>query len=261
MSEESRLASRALSLTVVLAMMLAGPLMISRCNQRAASSDVETRAILVLPAPTRGGPEATLLRGGVETALHGSDTLPLAERLHWIRRACASLPALESGDLGRLDESDAQAIGRLLGGLPYRDIVQRIEWAKPIIGADVQFQEILISGGSGIGVFKCTDELTAAVGWSLAGSALSDWHVQLEECRRWGNGCVYVLSERLRVHCRDVDRCAAAMRWSEIDALRAAMTAPIVGLPSGDPFSATANPTLHQLVERIAQAKLEQNPG
>ena len=261
MSDESNLASRAISLTVVLLLMLAAPVMISRCNQQAGSSDLGIRDVLIKPPPTSGGPEAQLLRGGVSAALQGAPEQPLAKRLQIVRNACASLPALERGDLGRLDQADARALGDLLRSLPYRDIVQRIEWAKPIIGSDTHFQEVLMSGGQGLGVFKCTDELSAAVAWSLAGSATSGWPEQLEECRRWGNYCVLVLSDRLRVHCRDVDVCAAQMRWAEIHEMRKAFEKPVIGMPSGDPFVAARNPTLARLIERISQAKLDQNPG
>ncbi len=260
MGDTERMGSRAITLTLVLVAMLVAPLLLARCNREAGSTDLAVRALLVTPAPTRGGPEARLVAGGVTTSLGDMEGMTLAARLQAVREACASLPSLETGPLGRMAPDDARALQTLLDGLPYRDVVQRIAWAEPIIGADSHFQEILISGGQGIGVFRCTDEIAAAIGWSLVGSEASDWTAEIAACRVWGASCTSALFDRLRVRCHDVDACASRMRWSEIDGLLALLDQPQVGTDWTDPFGGT-NPAARDLAERISQAKLAQNPG
>jgi hypothetical protein len=261
MSEGSQTISRAISLGLVLMAMLVAPLLITRCNQRAASSDPAVREVLIKPLPTRGGPEARFLRGELYRNLPTHAPGEVAGRMQTLRELCASLAELERGPLGRMDGNDAELVMDVLAGLPYRDLNQRIDWAKPIIGADVQFQEVLVSGGHSLGVFHCTDELAAAVAWSRAGSEGSGWAAELDECRRWGGGCLQKLQERLRVNCNDVEACARGMRWREITELREILGKPSVGASREDPFASEAYGVLPDLLERINVAKLEQNPG
>lgn len=261
MGDSGGLAGKSVSLVGVLVMMLVAPVLIARCNQDAASTDLGAREVLIKPAPSRGGPEARFQRGTLSSALPVLAAGDVAGRLQAIREACASLPALEEGPLGRLEASDAEALRVLLAGLPYRDIVQRIDWAKPIIGADSHFQEVLISGGQGLGAFECTDQLAAAVSWSRAASAASGWPQELDECRRWGNYCMKELSGRLRINCRDPAACARAMRWREIKELSDVVGQPEVGVTWLDPFAGATDATLKSLVDTIHEAKLEQNPG
>lgn len=261
MSDSSQLVNRALSLGAILVLMLVAPVLITRCNQKAASSDPEVRAVLIKPMPTRGGSEARFLRGEVYRNLPTHSPAAVAGRLQTVRELCASLQALEDGPLGRMTGNDADLVADVIAGLPFRDINQRIDWAKPIIGADTQFQEVLLSGGHSLGVIQCTDELAAAVAWARVADEGSGWAVELEECRRWGSACLQKLQERLKVNCSDADACAHGMRWREVTELRELLGKPRVGDSGGDPFSGYGAAALLDLADRINAAKLAQNPG
>lgn len=261
MSDSSQFVNRAFSLGMILVLMLVAPLLITRCNQQAASSDLEVREVLVKPMPTRGGSEARFLRGEVYRNLPTHSPTDVAGRLQTVRELCASLQDLEDGPMGRMTGNDAELVAGLLAGLPYRDLNQRIEWAKPIIGADVQFQEVLLSGGHSLGVIQCTDELAAAVAWSRVADEGSGWSAELEECRRWGPACLQKLQERLRVNCSEVEACARGMRWREITELRELLGKPEVGASGNDPFAGYGAANLRDLLDRINAAKLAQNPG
>jgi len=261
MADTNHVVSRALALMVVLSSMLVAPLLITRCNQRIASVDPDVLKVLVKPMPTRGGAEARFLRGDVYRTLPTHSPSDTAGRLRTIRELCASLPSLENGPLGRLDRNDADLIAGVIDGLPFRDLNQRIDWARPIIGPDKNLQEVLSSGGTGFGAFKCTDELAAAVAWSRAGSDGSGWQPALADCRRWGLPCLQQLHERLKVACNDVAACARSMRWREITELREIIASPVVGAEYHDPFASGGFNPLNDLVEAINDAKLEQNPG
>lgn len=261
MSGPSQIVGRSLSLGIILILMLVAPLLLTRCNQRAGSADLAVRDVLVKPMPTRGGPEARFVRSEVYRNLPTLSPSDVAGRLQTIRELCASLPALEDGPMARLVGNDAELVHAVLEGLPFRDITQRIDWAKPIIGADTTNQEILISGGYGFGAFECADELAAAVAWSQAGSEGSSWSAELEDCRRWGPQCLLKLHERLRITCTDVEACGRGMRWREITELREIIGQPKVGMQYQDPFAGSGFNPVKDLVEKINAAKLAQNPG
>lgn len=261
MSESSQLLGRAVSLGAILILMLVVPLLLIRCNQRAGSTDLDVREVLVKPMPTRGGSEARFLRGEIYRNLVTHSPADVAGRLQTVRELCASLPELERGPLGRMTSNDAELVAGVLAGLPFRDLNQRIDWAKPIIGADANFQEVLASGGHSLGVFKCSDELAAAVAWSRVGSEASGWSAELDECRRWGPVCLGKLEERLRVACSDIDECVRGMRWREITELKEVVGRPQVGVEYQDPFAGGGAQSLKLLIERMDAAKLAQNPG